>query len=216
MPNTHAPESTATPPAVLVKTVRYGYTHQQPDGNRLVSGRGALPETQPLNIPLDGLPHWLVAAPMAGGSVWVAVLADGRVQAFHVVGDRASTTPVTPARLSPGAPPLLEVRDDGPRLIVGPTGGPSSLTHPIVLDPSAGRLAFLEASGDLVIWERSQVARLAVQGLPDARLLVDQSTRLLLLTDPTATPTLFWAMVWRRPASRCWRHPQISTWPAAS
>jgi endonuclease YncB( thermonuclease family) len=53
-----------------------GYTHQRPDGNRLVTGKGNLPDVRPLDISLDGKPQWLVAVPMDEGSLWVAVLAE--------------------------------------------------------------------------------------------------------------------------------------------
>lgn len=63
----------------------WGYTYQRPDGNRLVTGKGTLPQVEPLGIPLHGQPQWLVAAPMSQGSMWVAILTDGRVQAFHTI-----------------------------------------------------------------------------------------------------------------------------------
>ncbi|MGB2909420.1 MAG: hypothetical protein WBB55_02445, partial [Anaerolineales bacterium] len=64
----------------------YGRTYHRADGNRYVYGRGGLPEVRPLDIPLAGEPHWVVAAPGEAGSIWVAVLRDGRVQAFSVNG----------------------------------------------------------------------------------------------------------------------------------
>ena len=84
---TPTPASSSSPVAEA-----WGHTHQQPDGNRRVPGKGALPGVEHLDIPLEGQPQWLVAAPVSEGSVWVAVLADGRVQAFHVVG--RGVTPV--------------------------------------------------------------------------------------------------------------------------
>jgi hypothetical protein len=44
----------------------------------------------------------------------------------------------------------------------------------------------VEASGDLVVsGNNKEIARLAVDASPDARLLIDESARLLLLTDAT-------------------------------
>jgi endonuclease YncB( thermonuclease family) len=165
----------------------WGYTHQRPDGNRLVPGKGALPGVEPLDIPLDGRPQWLVAAPMGEGSVWVGVLADGRVQAFHVVGRGVTPVAIEPDQLPPGMPPLLRVTDDVPSLVANPTDQASPLTHPVVLPASGEPLAFIEADGDLVIWNGEEVGRLAANALPDARLLVDESARILLLTDPTTS-----------------------------
>jgi endonuclease YncB( thermonuclease family) len=163
----------------------WGYTYQRPDGNRLVPGKGALPGVEPLDIRLDGQPQWLVAAPLGEGSVWVAVLADSRVQAFHVVGRDVTSVAIEPDQLPPGMPPLLRVTDDVPGLVANPTDLASPLTHPVVLPASGEQLAFIESSGDLVIWDGDEAGRIATNALPDARLLVDESARLLLLTEPT-------------------------------
>jgi hypothetical protein len=46
-------------------------------------------------------------------------------------------------------------------------------------------LAFIDANGDLVFWDTTETGRLRLKALPDARLLVDETDRLLLLTDAT-------------------------------
>jgi endonuclease YncB( thermonuclease family) len=179
-------ELTPTPVSSSSPVVEaWGYTYQRPDGNRLAPGKGALPGVEPLDIPLDGEPQWLVAAPMGEGSVWVAVMADGRVQAFHVVGRDVTPVAIEPGQLPPGMPPLLRVRGDLPSLVTNPTDQASPLTHPVVLLASGDQLAFVEADGDLVIWDGGEVGRVAINALPDARLLVDEAGRILLLTDPT-------------------------------
>ena len=184
-------QSMLTEPAPTVETASastdeaWGYTYQQPDGNRVVSGRGAVPDVQPLDIALDGQPKWLVAAPMSEGSVWVAVLTDGRVQAFHVVGRQVTPIPMTPDRLPPDMPPVLRVENDVPNLFTPPTADASSLTHPVVLPAPGEQMAFIESSGDLVIWDGEERARIAVNALIDTRLLVDESGRILVLTDAT-------------------------------
>jgi hypothetical protein len=70
-------------------------------------------------------------------------------------------------------------------LIANPTAEASTLTHPVALPSPGERLAFITVDGELVIWEEGEVDRIAVSALVDARLLVDESARLLLLTDPT-------------------------------
>lgn len=166
--------------------VYFAYTHQRADGNRLVEGKGLLPYVEPLDIPLDGQPRWLVAAPLNGGSVWVAVLADGRAQAFQVVGEEVTPVDITPSELPPGMPPLLKIEGGAPALVGLPSPDASAATHPVVLSPSEGKLAFVDGTGDLVIQNNDgEIARLAVNASPDARLLVDERKRILLLTDPT-------------------------------
>ena len=166
----------------------YFYTHQLPDGNRYVAGQGSLPNAQTLDIELAGTPRWLVAAPFGDGSLWVAVLEDGRVQAFQIEGGQAVETAIRPSALPPGAPPLLAVAGDEAYLVAAPSDTASPLTHPVPTG-NLGRLAFLafiEAGGDFVVWRGGlEIGRLSVNALPDARLLVDDTERVLLLTVPS-------------------------------
>jgi endonuclease YncB( thermonuclease family) len=183
-PATPQSSSTKIPSSDLPGTGK-GYTYQQPDGNRLVPGQGALPNVPPLDIALDAQPQWLVAGPTSKGSLWVTVLVNGRVQAFHIFGESVIPTPIATSQLPPGTPPLLSIKADLPTLVIPPAADASFLTHPILLSGTEEQLAFIEADGDLVIWDRGEVARLAINALPDARLLVDKSARILLLGDAT-------------------------------
>jgi len=163
----------------------FGRTYHMADGNRYVSGRGGLPEVKPLDISLAGEPGWVVGAPGEAGSIWVAVLMDVRVQAFSVNGSGYEEIAVTPDRLPPGMSPLLKVADGAPILVTAPLDDASPLTHPVVVGGDGARIAYIAKNGDVVIWDGKEIGRLPVNALPDARLLVDESGRLLLLTDPT-------------------------------
>jgi len=162
-----------------------GRTYHAADGNRYVPGRGGLPEVKPLDIPLAGEPEWVVAAMGEAGSIWVAVLRDGRVQAFSVNGSGYEEIAVTPDRLPPGMPPLLKVEGSAPLLVTTPLADTSPLTHPVVVGGDDARIAYIAKNGDVVIWDGKEIGRLPVNALPDARILVDESSRLLVLTDPT-------------------------------
>jgi hypothetical protein len=172
--------------------VAYGYTYQQPDGNRLVSGQGNLPDTLPLDIPLAGEPTWIVAAPTQnGGSLWAVALTDGRTQAFGVdanghIEELVEPNPITRRQLPPGMPPLLKVEGDTATLPVSTTDEASLQTHPIFL-PETQQMVSVQADGQLLIWSEdlTDFTALAVNALPDARLLFDDLGRLLLLTEPT-------------------------------
>jgi hypothetical protein len=173
-------------------SVAFGYTHLQPDGNRWMPGRGALPVVAPIDIPLAGEPRWVVAAPAApgaaaaAGSLWIVVLEDGRVQAFRVdepspVAVRAES--IAPSRLPPGMPPLLKLAAGSAALLMVPGRDASGLTPPAIIGP--GRLAYVARGGDLVITGTGRPERLPYRALPDARILVDGTGRLLLLTGAT-------------------------------
>ncbi|MCH7712861.1 MAG: hypothetical protein IIC99_04465 [Chloroflexi bacterium] len=161
----------------------YAYTHHRSDGNRFVSGRGSLQRAAPVDIPLAGVPRWLVAAPFGAGVLWVAVLEDGRVQGFLVIGKAVSEQPITPKRLPPGMPPVLKVVDGQAELLTPSGAAASPLTPPAVLQPNGG-IAYLEAGGGLVLSDGPS-SRLPVNALPDARLLTGENNRLLVLTGPT-------------------------------
>ena len=170
----------------IISPSSFGYTYHRADGNRLVAGSGSIHKGLPLDIPLDGKPVWLVAAPAEKGSIWAAVLEDGRVEAFLVSGKEVVRLMATPDRLPPGMPPLLMVSENKPRLVVGPSPGSSQLTHPVILEEQPVTIAYIAENGDLVVRANEEIARLPVNGLPDARILVDENNRLLLLTDPTS------------------------------
>ncbi|MDA1127137.1 MAG: hypothetical protein O2913_00345 [Chloroflexi bacterium] len=182
------PTATAAPIQKLevpLEQPHYGFTYQRPDGNRYVEGQGNLPDAQVLDIELSGTPQWLVAASAGSGSIWVAVFQDGQTQAFRVECEKAVEIGVAPSILPPGAPPLLAVAGGEAFLIAPPSDAASPLTHPVPLGNS-GRLAFIETDGDLVVWQDgAESGRSAVDALPDARLMVDEDARVLLLTKPS-------------------------------
>ena len=150
------------------------YTYQRPDGNRFVSGQGALPNTEPLDIPLSGSPRWVVAALIDEGSVWAVVLSDGRVQAFGIFEGELTPVTITPDRLPPGTPPLLAINESGKARLANVLDiGASSLTRPTFLNRRKGQLAYIESSGALVIQSELITTRLSVNALPDARILTD-------------------------------------------
>jgi hypothetical protein len=192
-----APVSTASLPAGTLpaneqaaKPKSYGYTNQRADGNRLVEGRGQLPSTGYIDVPLDGIPLWVVSIPVedgiTGGSttLWTVVLEGGSVRSFFLEdGLIRETQP--PASLAGPNPPLLHLVDNGPELLRPPTGA-TELAPPAILD-ELGSWAYTDGNGDLVFMLPSGVEsdRLAVDALPDGRILVDGENQLLLLTRPT-------------------------------
>lgn len=158
-----------------------GMTNVRPDGNRVVSGRGDLPALTPIDIPLNGRPVWVVAAPTASGALWVTTLEDGSVQAFEVADGIVTPTSISPAQLPAGMPPLLVMENNEARLVAPDNA--SSLTSPALFGRDG--LAFIDSAGNLVVGWGGETSTLPVDALPDARILVDERDRLLLLTAPT-------------------------------
>jgi hypothetical protein len=156
-------------------------THQRLDRNRLVFGSGVMP-TEPLDIPLSGKPLWVVVAPVQDSSVWVVALDDGQVLAFHIEGEKVSELKLNVSRLPAGMPPVLQVVGNRVDLL-SPYPDASTYTNPIRLEDGAH--AYIDMQGRLRLIRQSATHTLAVNALPDARILSDEAGRLLFLSAPT-------------------------------
>ena len=165
--------------------IQFGYTYHSPDGNRLVRGSASLPSAQVIDIPISGTPQWVAAVQGENGSIWAVVLDDGRVEAFQISGVNYSKIEIYPEQIPPGMPPLLVVEEDFPQLAVVDSADASTLTHPIIVGKMSPTTIYIARNGDLVASGEEGMERLEVNALPDARILLDEQQRLLLLTDPT-------------------------------
>lgn len=163
-----------------------GYTHHRADGNRWVDGVGSLPVAAPLDIPVDGTPRWLVAVPFADGSAWVVVLEDGTAQAVVVDARTPVAASVAPARLAAGAPPLVYVEAGRLQLADFTAQGASPTSAPTLVDAETSTFAFLTEDGQVVLTGDLGTESLPLDALADARLLLDEDRRLLVLSGPTS------------------------------
>jgi hypothetical protein len=163
----------------------YGYTYHAPDGNRLVSGQGGLPNATVIDVTLSAAPLWLVAAPLADVTIWAAVLADGTVEGFRLSGTRIESLRISPHSLAPGMPPCLMIRNNQAHLLTPPQPDASRWTHPVAAPSSNYDLVYIESSGALIFWNEQQHRRLSVQALPDARVVFSRDGLLALLSHPT-------------------------------
>ena len=185
-----AEETPAPPDSTILEAITpqvyFGYTHLRANGNRLVAGRGNLLEWTPLEIPLPGPASWVVAIPWGSGSLWAVTLSDGQVLGFTVDASGWQPTPITPNTLEAGQPPLLLGNGETFGLLTLPADQSSPITHPIVI-PETHQTAFIDPQGnlDFVDSAGSPAGVLGVNALPDARILLDENGRLLLLADPT-------------------------------
>ncbi|MCL4261777.1 MAG: hypothetical protein KJ069_01110 [Anaerolineae bacterium] len=162
----------------------YGYTYQRADGNRVVAGRGNVPNLPPLDIPLAGTPQWVTAVPLAQGVLWGVVLADGRTQAFLV--NAGEVTPIDSNDLTPEIAPVMTVDPvQGQAIFLNPPTADPAGSAPVIYN-NAGHIAHANQSGELTLVNAGEVmGQPPITALPDARLLFDGHGRLLLLTDPT-------------------------------
>jgi len=155
-----------------------GLTYISPDGNRVVAGssRTALSS---IDIRLQGQPLWVVSAPFQGMSVWYVVLTTGQVQVFHVNGTKVLEQTPDVSSLPAGMPPALAAQKGGVHLLPV-TPDASVVTNPVQL--GGGTVAYVDDDGNLVLNRSGQFEQLALDVLPDARILIDETGRLLFLS----------------------------------
>lgn len=196
MPTLDHPASTLTaipePEERLIETVIspdkaadyfLALTYSSPDGNRLVEGRGGL-SMESMDIELDGIPRWVIAAQFDGKSIWYAVPESGKVQAFEINGKQILEIKPDIAFLPPGMPPVLVLKENRLSLLPFPPDS-SPLTHPVQLKD--GTEAYIDSSGQLQLNFLQEGSLPPFDVLPDARILSDQDDRLMVLSGPTTS-----------------------------
>ena len=176
-----APPSSNLQTLPIDATVSIFSTQNNLTGNRVVGGSIDLSNANTINISLDGTPIWIVSAPFKGDVVFVAVMDNGNVQAFKISGNSYQSVDISPAQLPVGMPPTLVVSDDNIQLLTPPDDA-SQLTNPILVN---GKLVYIASNGDVVMSDSESQMRLQINALPDARILLDENNRLLVLTQPT-------------------------------
>ncbi len=163
-----------------------GYTYQQPDGNRIIPGKGSIKDHTPLEFKLPGKPIWITGVPYQNNVLWAVVLEDGSTVSYLASDQGVTETTIQPNQLPPGIPPLLISSKDEYSLVTVPFEDQSPLTHPTYL-PHTDLRIYITNTGDLkfVDSEDYLTAILNVNALPDGRILIDEDERLLVLSDPT-------------------------------
>lgn len=186
-----SPSSTAQRPASAAEATAYGYTYGQASGNRVIDGSGDLPNSRPVDVRLDGTPTWVAGVPLGTETAWVVTLEDGRVRAFRL--NRSGETEeisISPDRLAPGQPPLVEVRGDSLKLVASRYEAASDLTHPAPVSSNGGEEQLGVGSGGQVFEEVSEgdsvgIGETGIEALPDARFVRGAGGTLAFLSTPT-------------------------------
>jgi hypothetical protein len=158
--------------------LRFGYLND--NGNHFVNGSSLLNILVPLEVPLPFQPAWLVGVETIDGTGWLSVADSGEFHAFEVVAGEVRSVALEFDSLPPGTQPSIYYDGTGIRLIT--TGDPNaSAPSPPVYLPLSQRVAYLNELGDLIVTDLEAKEVLFIQALPDARLLVDEEDRLLVL-----------------------------------
>lgn len=157
-----------------------GYPHLRPSGNRAVSGRGGVPDTDPLSVSLDATPTWLAAVPAAEGSVWAVVDGSDTLSTVAVRGGGVDHTVRGPWPAE--RPPVVRRRNDAVDIVEPPTDA-SPHAPPLVLDTGVAAVA---ENGDVIVDAGGRRDRIGADLLPDARLCRTEPGAAVALGDPTS------------------------------
>lgn len=180
---TQSNDPSRTTPSEIPKTPEpvLGYTYGDPTGNRVVSGKGRLPDATPVDVPLSGTPNWVVGVPLEEDTGWVVAYGDGRVDAFRLDGESREVRPwlTAPDRLPPGAPPAVAVDGERMRLLTIPEGEGSQTTHPV-----ATPAGVLGIGSDGTLLARPGEAP-DLPALPDGRIVESADGTMAVLSSPT-------------------------------
>lgn len=160
------------------QNIHFGYLND--DGNHFLEGNSSLDRTTPIELALPFQPAWLVGVETEKGSGWVAVANSGEVQAFEVVGREVHALSLDFGRLPAGTQPSVYSDGESVYLLRSNDPNASAPSAPVFLTRSQ-RVAYIDKDGGLNVANGEVTERLPVGGLPDARLLVDEGERLLLL-----------------------------------
>lgn len=153
-----------------------------------MAGVGDLPR-RPVDVRLGGAPTWVVGVPLGESTAWVATLADGRIKAYKLDEKGLAPYPITPDRLPPGEPPLVEARGDSLKLVTARSVQTSKSTNPAPasLDKKDVLVGLREGGGMFVEKGSGKVESLPVEALPDTRIVRSESGVLAALSDPTGS-----------------------------
>lgn len=180
-----APTSTPLPNTAALTAV--AYTYNGSGGNRVVDGRGALPNATVVDVALGGVPRWLLSARRSDvETVWVCVLEDGRVVGYVLDGINATPISVVPATINASLQPALALDDKGAAYLLNVVDSqtPAGNTTTAVKLGNK-KLAHIDKVGNLIVSGDSGDATLPLNAQPNTRIFVDEQDRLLLLADPS-------------------------------
>ncbi len=149
-------------------------------GNRVTVGTLDL-DVEPWRIDVGAEPRWIVGGPIGDDTaVYVVVAADGTATAVTIEPSGPSTADLGLA--DPNTPPVV-VFGDGEYEVLAAPGSASPVTAPAIVGSS---VISVTVEGEVSVTEGDAVERIAVDGLGDSRLAVDERGLVAVLSDPTA------------------------------
>lgn len=166
----------------------YFYTYHQTGGNRIVEGQGTFPQVETYDIQLDGTPVWVIGDD-TNTTVWHVALADGSLQIIEIrpvlSGEQEpQSVGVMPGWFAPGQPIMVGASGTEGAYVIRSGDVASTLTHPVPYGDTD--LLYISQQGELVLARETGVlSSLALNTLPDARIVISDTGLIAVYTDAT-------------------------------
>jgi len=166
----------------------YFYTYHQADGNRIVKGLGSFPQVQTFDVQLDGTPVWVVGDD-TNTTIWHVALQDGSLQMIEIrpvlSGDQEpQSVGVMPQWFAPGQPIMVGSSATEGAYVLRSGDVASETTHPVPYGDTD--LLYISPQGELVLARETGVLHsLALNTLPDARIVISEQGFIAVYTDAT-------------------------------
>lgn len=167
------PTTPAGDPTVPPAEATYAYTHLRRSGNRVLDGSGDVADADPVEIPIDGTPTWVLALADGTTTYWTVTTADGAATTHRVSDGRTERV----SDHGPVSRPQVAYRADDTVGLVTPPEDIADHTHPVVHDDE---LVYVAGDGAVAFDGDDATTRLDVRAPSDVRLVALDEDRYVL------------------------------------
>ena len=149
-------------------------------GNRVTEGTLDL-DSEPLRVEIGSGPRWIVGGSIGvDTAIYVVVAEDGTVTG--ITHEPSGLSTVDLGIQDPNTPPVVVFGDGEYEVVVAPDSA-SPVTAPAIVGSS---IVWVGVDGEVSVATDDEVESIAVNGLGDSRLAVDERGLVAVLSDPTA------------------------------
>lgn len=170
---TSTPTTPAGDPVIPPAGATYAYTYLRESGNRVLDGSGDVSGADPVEIPTDGAPSWILAFGGDTATYWTVTTADGATTTHRVSDGRTEQV----SGHGSVSRPQVAYRADGTVGLVTPPEDVADHTHPVV---HGDEMVYVAGDGAVAFYGGDATTRLDVQAPSDARLVALDEDRYVL------------------------------------
>ena len=154
------------------------------DGNHYISGKIDMLNSKIVDIPLQGIPEWVVGMPINDGMLWFVSLENGEIQVFEVDNSGKFDELSESFKLIEGMPPAIVTSPTAEYdLLNNQIGDLSPYSYPIYWNNG---LFYISEFGELIFQSEKESTTFDANALLDGRIIIDGNSKILFLSEPTS------------------------------